>query len=230
MKFSVSEEKALPRPTTAALPPPVIPQLCSHVLAAENKQWARPKALLLLSHLSHQTPPSRLLWKGGFFCKSQLFGSHLRETHWVWDLPFCMDVLFLFSAGRRLLLKSVHIMNQTSCEVFINEGREFYQNNYTLCYICISILHEFSYFEISMSKQSYTGIFSIIILLVCSEWRPAFRHQGYFVGWKALLQTTIIFWLLAILGSLILLLIFTVSLFSDPSRVIFNYLRTQEPF
>lgn len=87
----------------------------------------------------------------------------------MWDLPFCMDVLFLFSAGRRLLLKSVHIMNQTSCEVFINEGREFYQNNYTLCYICISILHEFSYFEISMSKQSYTGIFSIIILLVCSE-------------------------------------------------------------
>lgn len=64
-----------------------------------------------------------------------------------------------------------------------------------------------------MSKQSYTGIFSIIIILVSSEWRPTFRHQGYFVGWKALLQTTIIFWLLAIFCSLILLLIFTVSLF-----------------
>lgn len=93
MKFSVSEEKALPRPTIAALPPPVIPQLCSHVVAAERKQWARPKALLLLSHFGHQTPPSRLLWKGGFSvslsflvlswgkltgCETCLFG-------WMWS-------------------------------------------------------------------------------------------------------------------------------------------------
>lgn len=137
MKFSVSEEKALPRPTIAALPPPVIPQLCSHVVAAERKQWPRPKALLLLSHFSHQTPPSRLLWKGGFFCKSQLFGFHLREAHRMWDLPFWVDVLFPLSSGWRFRLRSVHIMNQTSCEVFINERREFYQNNYTSCYTCI---------------------------------------------------------------------------------------------
>lgn len=38
MKFSVSEGKALPRPTIAALPPPVIPQLHSHVIAAKRKQ------------------------------------------------------------------------------------------------------------------------------------------------------------------------------------------------
>lgn len=44
-EFSVSEGKALPRPTMpASLPPPVIPQLRSHVTAAERKQWAGPKA------------------------------------------------------------------------------------------------------------------------------------------------------------------------------------------
>lgn len=69
-----------------------------------------------------------------------------------------------------------------------------------------------------MSKQSCTGVLSSIIMLVNSEWRPAFRHQCYFVGWKALLQTTIIFWLLAILCWLMLLLIFTISFFQTLSE------------
>lgn len=87
----------------------------------------------------------------------------------MWDLPFWVNVVFLLSADQKLLLKSVHRTNQTSSGVFINEGREFLQNNYTSCYTCISTLYEFSYFDISVSKQSYTGIFSIIIMLVSSE-------------------------------------------------------------
>lgn len=87
----------------------------------------------------------------------------------MWDLLFWVDELFPLSSGWRFHLRSVHIMNQTSCEVFINERREFYQNNYTSCYTCIPPNMNFFYFEISMSKQSYTGIFNIIIMLISSE-------------------------------------------------------------
>lgn len=96
--------------------------------------------------------------------------------------------------------------------------REVYQNNYTICYTSISTLYDCSYFEISVSKQSYTGVFSSIIMLVNSELRPAFRHRCYFMEWKALVQTTIIFWLLAILCWLMLLLIFTISFFQTLSE------------
>lgn len=65
--------------------------------------------------------------KVDFSVSLSFFGSHLREAHQMWDLPFWVDVLFLLSADRWLHLKSVHIMNETSCGVFINEGREFYR-------------------------------------------------------------------------------------------------------
>lgn len=92
-----------------------------------------------------------------------------------------MGVLFVLSEGQRLLLKSVHTMNQTSWVFFL---REVYQNNYTLCYTSISTSYECSYFEISVAKQSYMGVLSNIIMLVNSEWRAASRHQCYFVGEK----------------------------------------------
>lgn len=68
------------------------------------------------------------------------------------------------------IASKISVYNETDkLELLINEGREFYQSNYTSCYTCISTQYEFSYFEISVSKQSYTGIFSIIIMLVTSE-------------------------------------------------------------
>jgi len=116
---------------------------------------------------------------------SQLFGPSLadREAHMAVGPVFWVGVRFLSSAGQRLLLKSVHKMNQTSF-FFIRVclHREVYQNNYTLCYTSTSTLYdECSYFEISVSKQSCTGVFSSIIMLVNSEWRPAFRHRCYFI-------------------------------------------------
>lgn len=59
---------------------------------------------------------------------------------------------------------------------------EVYHYNYTLCYTSISTPYECSYFEISVSKQSYTGVFSSIIMLANSKCRPDFRRQCHVTG------------------------------------------------
>lgn len=109
-----------------------------------------------------------------FFCS----GLADRGAHGLWDLPFgwvCSEVAAIFGAP-----------NEPDKLFFLRVclHREVYHYNYTLCYTSISTLYECSYFEISVSKQSCTSVFSSVIMLANSQWRPAFRRQCYVRGSK----------------------------------------------